>query len=77
MSQKTGQDVDATFLTTDTSFIDNPPATVSSKATPKKRIVSSRGRGSSRGTASSRYATRGSGTARSRPSGLPRGRGNR
>ncbi|KAH8701689.1 DASH complex subunit Dam1-domain-containing protein [Talaromyces proteolyticus] len=73
-SSKAGHDTDATFMTTDTSFIDNPPTTVSSKATPKfTPPARGRGAGSTRGTTGSRY-TRG-GTGRARPSALPRGRG--
>ncbi|CRG87779.1 DASH complex subunit DAM1 [Talaromyces islandicus] len=77
-ASKIGHDADATFMTTDTSFIDNPPTTVSSKATPKA-APSTRGRGttSKRGTTGSRYGTRGTGTGRARPSALPRGRGYR
>ncbi|TLS23963.1 hypothetical protein PpBr36_08268 [Pyricularia pennisetigena] len=77
-------DADATFMTTDTSFVDNPPA--SSKAATPKKISSTRGTSRGRGTANTRGAsTRGrasSGIARgttrgARPSGLPRGRGMR
>ncbi|PWY94426.1 DASH complex component Dam1 [Aspergillus sclerotioniger CBS 115572] len=67
-------DADATFMTTDTSFIEHPSAIVSSK--PTARIPApSRGttRGSTRGSTSGRYTTRG--TNRARPSALPRGRG--
>ncbi|KAI6368053.1 hypothetical protein MCOR25_004737 [Pyricularia grisea] len=77
-------DADATFMTTDTSFVDNPPA--SSKAATPKKFSSTRGTSRGRGTVNTRGAsTRGrasSGIARgptrgARPSGLPRGRGMR
>ncbi|KAJ6016065.1 hypothetical protein N7540_010656 [Penicillium herquei] len=78
--QRPADDGEMTFMTTDTSFVDHPPSTVSSKPTPK---YSTRGttrggttRGTTRGAATSRYATRGSST-RGRASGLPRGRGTR
>ncbi|KAJ5086921.1 DASH complex subunit Dam1 [Penicillium alfredii] len=66
-----------TFLTTDTSFVENPPSTVSSKPTSKYSAPSrASSRGTGRGAATSRYTTRG--TARgARPSALPRGRGTR
>ncbi|EHA18519.1 hypothetical protein ASPNIDRAFT_47301 [Aspergillus niger ATCC 1015] len=63
------------MVTTDTSFIEHPPSTVSSK--PSAKIPApSRGttRGSTRGSTSSRYATRGTNRG-ARPSALPRGRG--
>lgn len=71
---QTHNEAEATFLTTDTSFVENPPSTVSSKPT-VRNTTSSRGvsRKSARGTAGGRYSTRG--TARARASGLPRGRG--
>ncbi|RJE20856.1 hypothetical protein PHISCL_06803 [Aspergillus sclerotialis] len=63
---------ETTFMTTDTSFVEHPPSTVSSKPTPNS---SSASRGTTRGTSTrgttGRYATRG----RARPSALPRGRG--
>ncbi|KAJ5679768.1 hypothetical protein N7462_008012 [Penicillium macrosclerotiorum] len=67
-------DGEMTFLTTDTSFVDHPPSTVSSKPT-SKYSAPTRGltRGTTRGSATSRYTTRG--TTRGRPSALPRGRG--
>ncbi|KAJ5544560.1 DASH complex subunit Dam1 [Penicillium sp. DV-2018c] len=71
-------DGEMTFMTTDTTFVDNPPSTTtatSSRSTPRY-TPGSRGlaRGTARGAASSRYTTRG--TARgARPSALPRGRG--
>ncbi|KAI6578041.1 hypothetical protein MCOR04_006519 [Pyricularia oryzae] len=78
-------DADATFMTTDTSFVDNPPA--SSKAATPKKFSGTRGTSRGRGTANTRGAsTRGRasssgisrGTTRAaRPSGLPRGRGMR
>ncbi|PGH26624.1 hypothetical protein AJ80_01753 [Polytolypa hystricis UAMH7299] len=68
-------DAETTFMTTDTTFVDNPPT--SSKPTPKyaSRDPPSRGH-SSRGSTGGRYSTRGT-TGRSRPSGLvrPRARG--
>ncbi|KAK9646307.1 DASH complex subunit dam1 [Aspergillus fumigatus] len=68
-------DAEATFMTTDTSFVENPPSTISSKPTSKSSIPS---RGATRGSstresARGRYTTRG--TNRARPSALPRGRG--
>ncbi|KAJ5989868.1 hypothetical protein N7499_010397 [Penicillium canescens] len=72
-------DGEMTFMTTDTTFVENPPSTVSSKPTSKYsaagRVAS---RGTARGGANSRYTTRGTarGAARgARPSALPRGRG--
>jgi DASH complex subunit DAM1 len=67
---KLNNDAETTFLTTDTSFIESPPTTVSSKNTKYSRA--SRG-SSTRGSVGSRYSTRG--TGRNRPSALPRGRG--
>ncbi|KAL6239111.1 hypothetical protein BDW75DRAFT_199645 [Aspergillus navahoensis] len=62
---------DMTFMTSDTTFIEHPPSTVSTKTTPKPGTSRGRVRGaSSRGSTTSRYATRG----RGRPSALPRGR---
>ncbi|KAL5000440.1 DASH complex subunit Dam1-domain-containing protein [Aspergillus recurvatus] len=64
-------EADMTFMTSDTTFIEHPPSTVSTKPTPK--LGTSRGRvggTSSRGSTTSRYATR----ARGRPSALPRGK---
>ncbi|KAJ5138333.1 DASH complex subunit Dam1 [Penicillium bovifimosum] len=71
-------DGEMTFMTTDTTFVDNPPSTTtaSSSRPTSKYTAGSRGlsRGTARGAASSRYTTRG--TARgARPSALPRGRG--
>ncbi|KAF9883474.1 DASH complex subunit dam1 [Aspergillus nanangensis] len=67
-------DGDMTFLTTDTSFVEHPPSTTSSKPA-SKPPMSSRGRGigGTRGSTRGRYTTRG--TSRGRPSALPRGRG--
>lgn len=66
--------------TTDTSFLESPPTTVSSKSTPRYSAPRARGsstretiRGTTRGTTGGRYTTRG--TSRARPSALPRGRG--
>ncbi|KAL2828967.1 DASH complex subunit Dam1-domain-containing protein [Aspergillus cavernicola] len=68
-------DADMSFMTTDTTFVDNP-STISSKPTPKPGTSRGRGRGSStRGSTVSRYATRGS--SRGRPSALPRGKSTR
>ncbi|GCB23095.1 DASH complex subunit DAM1 [Aspergillus awamori] len=72
---KATTEAEMTFMTTDTSFIEHPPSTVSSK--PSAKIPApSRGttRGSTRGSTSSRYATRGTNRG-ARPSALPRGRG--
>ncbi|GAD93035.1 DASH complex component Dam1, putative [Paecilomyces variotii No. 5] len=74
---RSANDGETTFLTTDTTFVDNPPATVSSKATPKPSRASARG-SSTRGAIGNRYSTRGTarGSGRAgRPSALPRGRG--
>ncbi|KAJ5733869.1 hypothetical protein N7493_002655 [Penicillium malachiteum] len=77
--QRPTDDGEMTFMTTDTSFVDHPPSTISSKPTPKYNTRgTTRGgttRGTTRGAATSRYATRG--TTRGRASGLPRGRGTR
>ncbi|OAX84355.1 hypothetical protein ACJ72_01271 [Emergomyces africanus] len=70
-------DGETTFLTTDTSFLDNPP--ISTKASSKYSTPAPSTRGSStqsnRGSIGGRYSTRGS--ARGRASGLvrPRARG--
>ncbi|OJJ59705.1 hypothetical protein ASPSYDRAFT_57249 [Aspergillus sydowii CBS 593.65] len=66
-------EAEMTFMTTDTTFVENPPSTVSSKPTSKTGTTRGTGRGratSTRGSATGRYATRG----RARPSALPRGR---
>ncbi|KAJ6090270.1 DASH complex subunit Dam1 [Penicillium sp. IBT 16267x] len=79
-------DGEMTFLTTDTSFVEHPPSTISSKPTSKystrgtprgttRGITRGITRGTTRGAATSRYTTRGSSSAR--PSALPRGRGMR
>ncbi|CEN59639.1 Putative DASH complex component Dam1 [Aspergillus calidoustus] len=69
-------EADMTFMTTDTTFVENPPSTISSKPTPKPSRARGSGRGSStRGSTVSRYATRGS--SRGRPSALPRGKSTR
>ncbi|PYH46854.1 DASH complex subunit DAM1 [Aspergillus saccharolyticus JOP 1030-1] len=79
-------EAEMTFMTTDTSFVENPPSIISSKPPPRIPAPSrgsTRGttRGSTRGTTrgtrgstAGRYATRGSSRG-SRPSALPRGRG--
>ncbi|BCR83101.1 DASH complex subunit DAM1 [Aspergillus chevalieri] len=77
-ARPTVNDGETTFMTTDTSFLENPPTTVSSKPTPKYSVPRTRGsstRGTTRETAGGRYTTRG--TSRARPSALPRGRGMR
>ncbi|KAL4750172.1 hypothetical protein BDW72DRAFT_119925 [Aspergillus terricola var. indicus] len=64
-------EADMTFMTSDTTFIEHPPSTVSTKPVPKTGTSGGRVRGtSSRGSTTSRYATRG----RGRPSALPRGK---
>ncbi|KAL4959440.1 DASH complex subunit DAM1 [Aspergillus stella-maris] len=72
----TSNDADVSIMTTDTTFVEHPPSTVS-KPTPRTgstRGSTTRGRGtSSRGSTTSRYATRG----RARPSALPRGKSTR
>ncbi|KAL2799634.1 DASH complex subunit Dam1-domain-containing protein [Aspergillus keveii] len=69
-------EADMTFMTTDTTFVENPPSTISAKPTPKSSRARGSGRGSStRGSTVSRYATRGS--SRGRPSALPRGKSTR
>ncbi|CBF75560.1 DASH complex subunit DAM1 [Aspergillus nidulans FGSC A4] len=66
-----GNEADMTFMTSDTTFIEHPPSTVSTKQVPKPGTSRGRVRGTStRGTTTSRYATRG----RGRPSALPRGK---
>ncbi|KAJ5169863.1 uncharacterized protein N7500_002646 [Penicillium coprophilum] len=68
-------DGEMTFMTTDTTFVENPSTTPSARPTSKyaagSRVSS---RGTARGAASSRYTTRGTGRG-TRPSALPRGRG--
>ncbi|PGG98052.1 hypothetical protein GX51_07026 [Blastomyces parvus] len=69
-------DGETTFMTTDTSFVDNPP--ISTKTSSKYSTPAPAARGStqsSRGTTGGRYSTRGS--TRGRTSGLvrPRARG--
>ncbi|KAJ5597361.1 hypothetical protein N7537_007445 [Penicillium hordei] len=72
-------DGEMTFMTTDTTFVENPSsttATTTSSRPTSKYAAGSRAssRGMARGAATSRYTTRG--TARgARPSALPRGRG--
>ncbi|KAJ5779764.1 hypothetical protein N7457_007484 [Penicillium paradoxum] len=71
-------DGEMTFMTTDTTFVENPSSTTTSSRPTSKYGAASASRASSRGiargAASSRYTTRG--TARgARPSALPRGRG--
>ncbi|KAJ5961530.1 hypothetical protein N7501_006471 [Penicillium viridicatum] len=71
-------DGEMTFMTTDTTFIENPSTTTTSSSSrpTSKYAAGSRAssRGTARGAATSRYTTRG--TARgARPSALPRGRG--
>ncbi|KAL4977461.1 DASH complex subunit Dam1-domain-containing protein [Aspergillus desertorum] len=64
-------EADMTFMTSDTTFIEHPSSTVSTKQTPKTGTSRGRVRGvSSRGSTTNRYATRG----RGRPSALPRGK---
>ncbi|EYE91058.1 DASH complex subunit DAM1 [Aspergillus ruber CBS 135680] len=79
-ARPTANDGETTFMTTDTSFLESPPTTVSSKSTPRYSAPRARGsstretiRGTTRGTTGGRYTTRG--TSRARPSALPRGRG--
>ncbi|KAL2853781.1 DASH complex subunit Dam1-domain-containing protein [Aspergillus pseudoustus] len=82
-AQKNGEDdltkaneADMTFMTTDTTFVENPPSTISSKPTPNSGRARGSGRGSStRGSTVSHYATRGS--SRGRASALPRGKSTR
>ncbi|KAJ5477713.1 DASH complexsubunit Dam1 [Penicillium desertorum] len=70
-------DGEMTFMTTDTTFVENPSSTTTPSSRPtSKYAAGSRvsSRGTARGAATSRYTTRG--TARgARPSALPRGRG--
>ncbi|KAF7525668.1 hypothetical protein PCG10_004659 [Penicillium crustosum] len=72
-------DGEMTFMTTDTTFVENPSNTTTSSSSSRptsKYAAGSRvsSRGTARGAATSRYTTRG--TARgARPSALPRGRG--
>ncbi|KAJ5871289.1 uncharacterized protein N7529_003642 [Penicillium soppii] len=66
-------DGEMTFMTTDTTFVENPPST----AKPTSRYATgsrASSRGTARGAATSRYTTRGT-TRGARGSGLPRGRG--
>ncbi|KAL3461355.1 DASH complex subunit Dam1-domain-containing protein [Aspergillus heterothallicus] len=82
-AQKDGEDdlaktneADMTFMTTDTTFVENPPSTISSKPTPKSVRARGGSRGSTtRGSTVGRYTTRGS--SRGRPSALPRGKSTR
>ncbi|KAH8435033.1 DASH complex subunit DAM1 [Aspergillus melleus] len=70
-------DDEATYITTDTTFVEHPSTTLPSKPTTKSSLPS-RGttRGArTRGSSIGRYTTRG--TNRARPSALPRGRGMR
>ncbi|KAE8131678.1 DASH complex subunit Dam1-domain-containing protein [Aspergillus pseudotamarii] len=61
---------ETTFMTTDTSFVENPSSTISPKPVRKTPTSS---RGTTRGSSTrGRYTTRGT---RARPSALPRGRG--
>lgn len=67
-------DGEMTFMTTDTTFVENPPSTVSKPTSRYAAGSRASSRGIARGAATSRYTTRG--TARGgRASGLPRGRG--
>ncbi|KAJ5349312.1 hypothetical protein N7541_007039 [Penicillium brevicompactum] len=67
-------DGEMTFMTTDTTFVENPPSTTSKPTSRYAAGSRASSRGTARGAATSRYATRG--TARGgRASGLPRGRG--
>ncbi|CAG7916225.1 unnamed protein product [Penicillium olsonii] len=67
-------DGEMTFMTTDTTFVENPPSTVSKPTSRYAAGSRASSRGTARGAATSRYTTRG--TARGgRASGLPRGRG--
>ncbi|KAE8339168.1 DASH complex subunit Dam1-domain-containing protein [Aspergillus arachidicola] len=62
---------ETTFMTTDTTFVENPSSTISPKPVRKTPTSS---RGTTRGSSTrGRYTTRG--TSRARPSALPRGRG--
>ncbi|KAJ5971691.1 DASH complex subunit Dam1 [Penicillium vulpinum] len=77
-SERTRQvdDGEMTFMTTDTTFVENPPSTTTTSRPTSKYAAGSRvsSRGTSRGAATSRYTTRGT-TRGTRPSALPRGRG--
>ncbi|CAI7646731.1 unnamed protein product [Penicillium viridicatum] len=70
-------DGEMTFMTTDTTFVENPSSTTTTTSRPTSRYAAgsrASSRGTARGAATSRYTTRG--TARgARPSALPRGRG--
>ncbi|CAG8160297.1 unnamed protein product [Penicillium salamii] len=67
-------DGEMTFMTTDTTFVENPPSTASKPTSRYAAGSRASSRGTARGAATSRYTTRG--TARGgRTSGLPRGRG--
>ncbi|KAJ5344539.1 hypothetical protein N7452_002543 [Penicillium brevicompactum] len=67
-------DGEMTFMTTDTTFVENPPSTTSKPTSRYAAGSRASSRGTARGAATSRYATRG--TSRGgRASGLPRGRG--
>ncbi|KAB8260440.1 DASH complex subunit Dam1-domain-containing protein [Aspergillus pseudonomiae] len=62
---------ETTFMTTDTTFVENPSSAISPKPVRKTPASS---RGTTRGSSTrGRYTTRG--TSRARPSALPRGRG--
>ncbi|EIT76553.1 DASH complex subunit Dam1-domain-containing protein [Aspergillus flavus] len=62
---------ETTFMTTDTTFVENPSSTTPPKPVRKTPTSS---RGTTRGSSTrGRYTTRG--TSRARPSALPRGRG--
>ncbi|CAI7572482.1 unnamed protein product [Penicillium glandicola] len=69
-------DGEMTFMTTDTTFVENPSSTTPSSRPTSKYAAGSRvsSRGTARGAPSSRYTTRGT-TRGTRPSALPRGRG--
>ncbi|KAB8229734.1 DASH complex subunit dam1 [Aspergillus alliaceus] len=68
---RSANDGETTFMTTDTTFVENPSSTVSPKPARKTTTPS---RGTTRGSSTrGRYTTRG--TSRARPSALPRGRG--
>ncbi|EFW21298.1 conserved hypothetical protein [Coccidioides posadasii str. Silveira] len=72
-------DPETTFLTTDTSFVDNPPTSLKqcSKFSAPGASTTSPTTGASRGSARGRYTTRGTTGRQQRGSGLarPRGRG--
>ncbi|KAJ5206354.1 DASH complex subunit Dam1 [Penicillium cf. griseofulvum] len=68
-------DGEMTFMTTDTTFVENPSTTPSARPTSRYTGGSrASSRGTARGAANSRYTTRGSARG-TRPSALPRGRG--